>query len=134
MAARYHSPPNWPPPPADWTPPPGWRPDPSWGPPPPGWQFWTTGRPNRGAWGWSFLCAGVYYLLLILVLTVSLDTFNPEVAGELLVSFVLGGALVGLVAWLMPARWPLWLYPIVVLGGVLAFRVLAVVSQLSGSA
>lgn len=37
---RYNSPPNWPPPPTDWTPPPGWQPDPAWGPAPPGWLFW----------------------------------------------------------------------------------------------
>jgi hypothetical protein len=133
MAPRYQSPPNWPPPPTGWTPPPGWQPDPAWGPPPQGWQFWTTSRTNRGAWGWSFLSAAVYYVLLILVLTVSFDTFNPEVAGELLVSFVLGGAVVGLVAWLMSARWPLWLYPIVVPGAVLAFRVVSVASQLSST-
>jgi hypothetical protein len=40
MTKTYHSPPNWPPPPAGWTPGPGWEPDPSWGPAPPGWQFW----------------------------------------------------------------------------------------------
>jgi len=45
MSLRYNPPPNWPPPPADWTPPPGWRPDPSWGPPPPGWRLWVPGPP-----------------------------------------------------------------------------------------
>jgi hypothetical protein len=39
MNTVYSSPPNWPPPPAGWTPPPGWAPDPSWPEPPPNWQF-----------------------------------------------------------------------------------------------
>lgn len=37
---RFNPPPNWPAPPAGWTPPPDWRPDPSWPPPPAGWQLW----------------------------------------------------------------------------------------------
>lgn len=37
---RFNPPPNWPQPPADWTPPPGWEPDPSWPAPPAGWQPW----------------------------------------------------------------------------------------------
>ena len=81
-------------------------PDPSWGPAPQGWQFWTRTRANPGAWGWSFLSAGVFYVLLIVVLVAASGTFNPEVAGELFAAFLMAGALVGLVAWLMPGRWP----------------------------
>lgn len=40
MAARFNTPPGWPPAPEGWTPPPGWAPDPSWPPAPEGWQFW----------------------------------------------------------------------------------------------
>lgn len=39
MTQRYNPPPNWPAPPAGWTPGPGWRPDPNWPEPPPGWQL-----------------------------------------------------------------------------------------------
>lgn len=37
---RFNPPPNWPTPPAGWSPPADWVPDPSWPPPPPGWQLW----------------------------------------------------------------------------------------------
>ena len=37
---RFNPPPNWPKPPADWTPPPGWNPYPSWPAPPAGWRLW----------------------------------------------------------------------------------------------
>jgi hypothetical protein len=37
---RFNPPPNWPQPPAGWSPPPGWEPDPSWPQPPSGWQLW----------------------------------------------------------------------------------------------
>jgi hypothetical protein len=37
---RFNPPPNWPQPPAGWTPPPGWEPDPSWPQPPFGWPLW----------------------------------------------------------------------------------------------
>lgn len=39
-AYRFNPPPNWPAPPAGWTPPYGWQPDPSWPPPPAGWELW----------------------------------------------------------------------------------------------
>jgi len=131
MTAVFNPPPNWPPPPAGWTPPPGWQPDPAWGPAPEGWQLWTRTRSNPNAWGLSFLSALAYYVLLILVLTIGTGRFNPEVAGELSVSFVMGGAVVGLTAWLMSARWPRWLYPIIVFVAVFAFRLVSVLPQLS---
>ena len=133
MAVTYNPPPNWPPPPPGWTPPPGWQPDPAWGPAPEGWKLWTKTRANPGAWGWSFLSALVFYVLLILALTIGVGGFNPEVAGELLVAFVMGGAVVGLVAWLMSTRWPRWLYPIVVFVAVLFFRVLATLPQIAAT-
>lgn len=37
---RYNPPPNWPKPPAGWSPSAEWSPDPSWPQPPPGWQLW----------------------------------------------------------------------------------------------
>lgn len=37
---KFNPPPNWPEPPAGWTPPPDWEPDPSWPQPPVGWQLW----------------------------------------------------------------------------------------------
>jgi hypothetical protein len=37
---RFNPPPNWPQPPAGWTPPTDWKPDPSWPRPPSGWQLW----------------------------------------------------------------------------------------------
>ena len=37
---RFNPPPNWPQPPAGWTPPPGWEPDESWPQPPRGWPLW----------------------------------------------------------------------------------------------
>lgn len=37
---RFNPPPNWPQPPAGWSPPPGWEPDPSWPQPPFGWPLW----------------------------------------------------------------------------------------------
>ena len=37
---RFNPPPNWPQPPAGWSPPPDWEPDPSWPQPPYGWQLW----------------------------------------------------------------------------------------------
>lgn len=43
----YNPPPNWPRPPAGWTPEPGWQPDPSWPPPPPGWQLFVPDAPPK---------------------------------------------------------------------------------------
>jgi len=40
MNQVFNPPPNWPKPPAGWSPPPEWRPDPAWGQPPAGWSFW----------------------------------------------------------------------------------------------
>jgi len=131
MAVKYNPPPTWPPPPAGWTPPPGWQPDPAWGPPPEGWQLWTKVRANPAAWRWSFLSALAYYVLLIAALAIGLGGVDAEVAGELLVSFLLGGAVVGLIAWLMPGRWPRWLYPIVVFVAVFLFRLVSVLGQMS---
>lgn len=37
---KFNAPPNWPRPPAGWSPPPDWEPDPSWPQPPPGWPLW----------------------------------------------------------------------------------------------
>lgn len=37
----FHSPPNWPAPPAGWQPGPDWSPSPSWPPAPAGWVFWS---------------------------------------------------------------------------------------------
>ena len=43
MAKRYNPPPNWPAPPAGWTPP-RLQPDPAWGPAPQGWKLWVDDR------------------------------------------------------------------------------------------
>ena len=37
---RFNPPPNWPQPPAGWSPPADWEPDPSWPQPPFGWPLW----------------------------------------------------------------------------------------------
>jgi len=37
---RFNPPPNWPQPPAGWSPPADWKPDPSWPQPPFGWALW----------------------------------------------------------------------------------------------
>ncbi len=42
---RYNPPPNWPKPPAGWSPSAEWSPDPSWPPPPSGWQLWVEDGP-----------------------------------------------------------------------------------------
>lgn len=47
MIRTFNPPPNWPRPPAGWTPPPGWRPDTTWPVPPAGWQLWID-RPPAG--------------------------------------------------------------------------------------
>lgn len=129
MVARYQSPPTWPAPPAGWTPPPGWQPDPAWGPAPEGWQFWVEDgtppqahRPNRHAFRWSLLSALGWWLLLVLGLTIASSTFNPEVAGALLSSFLLGGLVAALVVRWISVRVPVWVYPLLVLPFILVFR------------
>ena len=76
----------------------------------------------------------MYYVLLILALAIGVGGFQAEVAGELFAAFVLGGAVVGLAAWLMPVRWPRWLYPIAVLVTFILFRTIAVLPQASAAA
>ena len=44
MEYRFNPPPNWPAPPAGWSPSAGWQPDPTWPPPPPGWPAVGPGR------------------------------------------------------------------------------------------
>lgn len=126
MAHRLHPPPNWPAAPAGWTPPPGWQPDPSWGPPPPGWVLWETYRPNRGAFGWALLSAAVFYVLVLVIGSVAAGgPPSGETAGRLLAPFLLGGLLVGLVAFFVPGRWPRWVYPFAVLAAALVLGVLS---------
>ena len=45
---RYNPPPNWPQPPAGWTPPEGLAARPAWGPAPPGHQLWVPDQPQYG--------------------------------------------------------------------------------------
>ena len=45
MTQSFNPPPNWPRPPAGWSPPADWRSDPSWGPAPAGWAFWVDDEP-----------------------------------------------------------------------------------------
>ena len=45
MTVRFNPPPNWPPPPAGWTPPANWQPDPGWPPAPAGWTLWVDDYP-----------------------------------------------------------------------------------------
>lgn len=133
MVARYQPPPTWPAPPPGWTPPPGWQPDPAWGPAPAGWQFWVDDgqpaaphRPNRHAFRWSILSALAWWLVLVVVLSVGTGGFNPDAAGALLASFVLGGVVAALTVRWASARVPLWVYPLLVLPFVFVLRVLSV--------
>jgi hypothetical protein len=68
----YNPPPNWPQPPAGWTPPPDWKPDPSWPEPPEGWQVWIDkpdDRPKQRRRAWILpVAVGVIAFLIGIVL------------------------------------------------------------------
>ena len=129
---RYNPPPNWPPPPPGWVPPAGWLPDPAWGPPPEGWPLWVTERANPRGWVYA-LGSGValYAVFLVIATMVSGGGLDAEGAGALFGPFLVGGVLVGLIAWSSRSRWGLWLYPLVVLGFAFALRVLISIGQRS---
>ncbi len=129
MAVRFNPPPNWPPAPSGWSPPPGWQPDPAWGPPPPGWPLWETYRANRGAWGWAFLFAGAFFVVFLALGAAINGGVDAETTGELLAPWLVSGVVVGLAAWLWRSRWPVWVYPLVVLGVGLLLRALSLAGQ-----
>lgn len=130
LMSRYNPPPNWPPPPAGWTPPPGWQPDPAWGPPPAGWQLWTQERANPTAWMWSFLAAGAFYgVLLIVMAIVTGGHLNPVTAGEFVFPFLLGAVVAGAVGYTQPKRWPVPLYFLAVLAVFIGARLISMVGQ-----
>lgn len=127
---QYNPPPNWPVPPEGWTPTTDWQPDPAWGPPPEGWSLWVTERANPRAWGYAFASAGgLYVLFLVLALVVSAGRLGAQAAGELLFPFLLSGVVVGAIAWSRRSSWPVWLYPLVVLGLVIVIRAISVLGQ-----
>ena len=129
---RLNPPPNWPTPPAGWTPPPNWQPDPAWGPPPQGWPLWVQVRANPDRWTHAFRSAiALYVVFLVLALVISGGRFGAEGAGELIVPFVLGGVVTGLIAQSSRSRWPAWLYPIMVFGVAIFLRAISFVGQQS---
>lgn len=128
----FNPPPHWPAPPPGWTPPPDWQPDPAWGPVPPGWSLWVRVRANPRAWGWAALAGAAWFVVFCVIgLVVSGGRFGAEAAGAVLGREILAAVLTGLVAWVGRSRWPVWLYPVVVLGFSLVLSALATVGRLS---
>lgn len=99
MAARFNTPPGWPPTPAGWMPPPGWQPDPSWPSAPPGWVFWTDdslstptdsaptvppppGTPRPASRGWVAPVVGVSTFLVGLLVGVAIGGAGGSSAAQ----------------------------------------------------
>jgi hypothetical protein len=128
---RFNPPPGWPPAPKGWTPPPEWAPDPAWGPVPQGWPLWVTERANPRAWGLASLSAAGWFVVLLAIGAAVAGRFDAEAAGEILGRELLAGVVTGLIAWLGRSRWPVWIYPVVVLVISLVLSALTTVGRMS---
>ncbi|WP_026256759.1 excalibur calcium-binding domain-containing protein [Actinopolymorpha alba] len=76
MPARFNPPPNWPEPPAGWTPPSNWEPDPSWGPPPYGWTLWIDDAPSKAPIVRRRLAVGLGFVAGISAILIYVNAFS----------------------------------------------------------
>jgi hypothetical protein len=131
---RFNPPPNWPTPPEGWSPPPNWQPDPSWGQSPEGWQYWVSERANPRAWVFSLVsAAGLYVVFLVIALVATGGALGASGTGALFSPYLIAGIVTGAVAWSARSRWPIWLYPLVVLGIAIGFTLLSSIGRIAPS-
>jgi branched-subunit amino acid transport protein len=77
--------------------------------------------------------AGLYVVFLVIALVATGGVLGARGAGALLSPYLIAGIVTGAVAWSVRSRWPIWLYPSVVLGIAIGFTVLSSIGRIAPS-
>jgi hypothetical protein len=77
--------------------------------------------------------AGLYVVLLVIAFVTTGGALGARGAGALFSPCLIAGIVTGAVAWSVRSRWPIWLYPLVVLGIAIGFTVLSSIGRIAPS-